>query len=104
MPSREEDEPRVSRDPALTHIPRHRPRSGARPVDAVIEAIRDCGYREPILRMLEGNRRAEAFYERRGWGRDGGGAADYPKLTDVAEAERLLEVELGAGQPTQPEP
>ena len=100
MPSREEDEPDgVAGIPALYAHPEAFGR-GAGPalLDAAIEAMRDRGYREAILWMLEGNRRAEAFYERRSWGRDGGRRpADYPKLTDVAEADRPLEVRFRRG-------
>ena len=43
--------------------------------------------------MLEGNERAEAFYERRGWRRDGGARpGDYPGITYESEADRPLEV------------
>jgi GNAT superfamily N-acetyltransferase len=60
---------------------------------AAIEAMRGRGYREAVLWMLEGNGRAEAFYERRGWGRDGGARpSDYPGITYESEADRPLEV------------
>ena len=42
-------------------------------MQAAIEAARERGFREAILWMLEENRRAAAFYERRGWTRDGAG-------------------------------
>jgi hypothetical protein len=61
-------------------------------MDAAIEAMRDRGYREASLWMLEGNRRAEAFYEKRGWTRDGGARrADYPGMAYAPEEERPLE-------------
>jgi ribosomal protein S18 acetylase RimI-like enzyme len=95
MPSREEDEPEgVAGIPALYAHPDAFGR-GAGPalMDAAIEAMRERGYRESILWVLEGNRRAEAFYERRGWKRDGGArAADYPGVTYASEADRPLEV------------
>jgi GNAT superfamily N-acetyltransferase len=97
LPSREEDEADgVAGVPALYAHPDAFGR-GAGPalLDAAIEAMRERGYRESILWMLEGNRRAEAFYERRGWTPDGGRRpAEYPGLTYASEAERPLEVKL----------
>lgn len=97
MPSREEDEPEdVAGIPALYAHPEAFGR-GAGPalMDAAIEAIREHDYREAILWMLDGNRRAEAFYERRGWERDGGArTADYPGVTYASEADRPREVRL----------
>jgi GNAT superfamily N-acetyltransferase len=95
MPSREANEPDgVAGIPALYAHPDAFGR-GAGPalMDAAIEAMRGRGYREAILWMLEGNQRAEAFYERRGWKRDGGRRpADYPGMTFASEAERPPEV------------
>ena len=52
--------------------------------------MRERGYAQAILWMLEGNRRAETFYERLGWHRDGGRrAAQYPGITFEAGAEPI---------------
>ena len=95
MPSREADEPEdVAGIPALYAHPDAFGR-GAGPalMDTAIEAMCERGYRESILWMLEGNRRAEGFYLRRGWTRDGGARrAEYPGFTHVAEGERPLEI------------
>jgi GNAT superfamily N-acetyltransferase len=85
LPSTEPDEPDdVAGIPALYARPNAFGR-GAGPalMDAAIEAIRERGYREAILWMLEDNRRAEAFYERGGWRRDGGRrlADQYPGMS-----------------------
>ena len=97
MPSREEDEPEdVAGIPALYADPGAFGR-GAGPalMDAAIATMRERGYRGAILWMLEGNHRAAAFYERRGWRRDGGSRrADYPSVTYAADAERPREVRL----------
>ena len=43
--------------------------------------------------MLKGNGRAETFYERRGWRRDGGERrSDYPGVSYASDDERPLEV------------
>ena len=97
MPSREEDEPEdVAGIPALYAHPDAFGRgAGAALMDAAVEAIRERDYREAILWMLDGNRRAEAFYERRGWKRDGGARrADWPGMTYASEADRPSEVRL----------
>ena len=95
MPSREEDEPDgVAGVPALYAHPDAFGRgAGSALMDAAVRAMRERGYRESVLWMLEGNRRAEAFYERRGWTRDGGARpAEYPGVTYASEAERPLEI------------
>ena len=62
-------------------------------MDAALEEIRERGYREAILWMLDGNARAAAFYERSGWTRDGGARpADYPGVTFPSAAERPREI------------
>lgn len=97
LPSREEDEADgVAGVPALyAHPDAFGLGAGPALLDAAIEAMRERGHRESILWMLEGNRRAEAFYERRGWTPDGGRRpAEYPGLTYASEAERPLEVRL----------
>jgi GNAT superfamily N-acetyltransferase len=94
LPSAEPDEPDdVAGIPALyAHPDAFGKGSGAGLMVAAIDAIRERGYREAILWMLEGNGRAEAFYERSGWSRDGGRrAAEYPGL-DFPEAERPFEI------------
>ena len=97
MPSREEDEPDdVAGIPALYADPRAFGR-GAGPalMDAAIAAMRERGFREAILWMLDGNQRAAAFYERRGWRPDGGARlAEYPSVTYASDAERPREVRL----------
>ncbi|MDX6587585.1 MAG: hypothetical protein QOI31_2058 [Solirubrobacterales bacterium] len=92
LPSREEDEPdTVAGIPAIYAHPDAFGR-GAGPalLDAAIDAMREHGYTEAILWMVEGNRRAQAFYEGRGWHRDGGKrAAEYPGVTFEAGAEPI---------------
>ena len=91
MPSSEDEPDAVAGIPAIYAHPDAFGR-GAGPalLDAAIEAMRERGYTEAILWMLEGNRRAEAFYERRGWHRDGGRrSARYPGIIFEAEAEPM---------------
>ncbi len=45
---------------------------GARLHDAAMQALRECGFREATLWVLDINERARLFYERRGWFNDGG--------------------------------
>jgi GNAT superfamily N-acetyltransferase len=95
MPSRDEHEPDdVAEIPALyAHPDTFGWGAGPALMDAAIEAMRERGYRESILWMLAGNRRAEAFYERRGWTRDGGARpAEYPGVTYASGTKRPLEV------------
>ena len=92
FPSREEDESdAVAGIPAIYAHPAAFGRgSGPALLDAAIDATRERGYREAILWMLEGNRRAEAFYERRGWNRDGGKrSAQYPGVAFEAGTEPI---------------
>lgn len=81
VPSTEPEEPDdVAGIPALYARPDAFGRGvGAALMQAALDAMRERGYREAILWMLEGNERAQRFYDRRGWVRDGGRrAADYP--------------------------
>jgi len=41
-----------------------------------VAALRESGYREVILWVLEDNPRARRFYEREGWALDGGRKED----------------------------
>ncbi len=95
LPSTEADETDdVAGIPALYAHPDAFGR-GAGPalMQAAIEAARERGFREAILWMLEDNRRAAAFYERRGWTRDGGRRpADYPGMESATDDERPPEV------------
>jgi GNAT superfamily N-acetyltransferase len=52
--------------------------SGAGPalLEAGVEALREGGYREAILWVLDDNPRARRFYEREGWTPDGGTKTD----------------------------
>jgi GNAT superfamily N-acetyltransferase len=55
---------------------------------AAVEQMREAGCDEGMLWMLEGNERAERFYEREGWRRDGGTRMSqyYPGLPELSEA------------------
>ena len=90
LPSREEDESdAVAGIPAIYAHPDAFGR-GAGPalLDGAVDAARERRFAEAMLWMLEGNSRAEAFYERRGWRRDGGErAAQYPGITFEPGAE-----------------
>jgi GNAT superfamily N-acetyltransferase len=95
MPAREEDEPDdVAAIPALyAHPDAIGTGAGRALMEAAVRAVREAGYREAVLWMLEGNRRAEAFYERGGWRRDGGRRrSDYPGVTYSSDDERPVEV------------
>lgn len=92
LPSLEVDEPdTVAGIPAIyTHPEAFGRGAGSALLDAAVEAMRERMYQEAILWMLEENRRAEAFYERRDWRRDGGRrAAQYPGITFEAGAEPI---------------
>jgi GNAT superfamily N-acetyltransferase len=97
LPSSEADEAGdVAGIPALYAHPGAFGR-GAGPalMDAAIEAAHERGFREAILWMLEGNERAEAFYERRGWRRDGGRRpAEYPGMRFPRGAEAPIEARM----------
>jgi GNAT superfamily N-acetyltransferase len=56
-------------------------------VEAGLVEMRTRGYREGVLWMLQGNRPAEAFYERSGWRRDGGTRESqyYPGVPELKE-------------------
>jgi hypothetical protein len=59
--------------------------------------MRERGYREAILWVVQGNDRAAAFYERNGWARDGvERAADYPGVT-FAEGREPTEIRFRRG-------
>jgi GNAT superfamily N-acetyltransferase len=67
---------------------------GAALLAAATEELRSAECREGILWMLEGNERADGFYRRQGWRRDGGRRASqhYPDV-NYAELDRpLMEV------------
>ena len=89
MPSADEDEGEdVGEIPALYADPRYFATGvGTLLIEAGLEVMRERGYREAILWMLEGNERAAAFYERRGWHRDGGRRPSryYPGLVGPTE-------------------
>ena len=74
LPSSEADEPNdVAGIPALYAPPDAFGRGhGPALMTAAIEAMRERGFREAILWMLDGNARAAAFYQRTGWVPDGG--------------------------------
>jgi GNAT superfamily N-acetyltransferase len=95
MPAREEGESDdVAAIPALyAHPDAFGTGAGRALMQAAVEAARDAGYREAVLWMLEGNRRAEAFYERGGWRRDGGRRqSDWPGVNYEFEDGSPLEV------------
>jgi GNAT superfamily N-acetyltransferase len=95
MPADEPDEPDdVAAIPALyAHPDAVGTGAGSALMDAAVDAIREAGYREAILWMLEGNRRAAGFYERRGWRRDGGRRrSDYPGVSYGSDGDRPREV------------
>jgi L-amino acid N-acyltransferase YncA len=46
-------------------------RAGSALMSAAVEALRELGYREAVLWVLEDNPRARRFYEREGWALDG---------------------------------
>jgi GNAT superfamily N-acetyltransferase len=74
MPSRDPGEgPEVAEIPALyAHPEAIGAGVGTVLLEVAVERLRGRGFRESILWMLEGNHRAAAFYERRGWRLDGG--------------------------------
>ncbi len=45
---------------------------GSALMDVGLDALRDAGYREAVLWVLDSNDRAISFYERKGWVDDGG--------------------------------
>jgi GNAT superfamily N-acetyltransferase len=89
LPSADEGEREdVGEIPALYVDPRHfATGAGTVLIEAGLEAMRERGHREAILWMLDGNERAAAFYERRGWHRDGGRRPSryYPGLVGPTE-------------------
>ena len=89
MPSRDSDEgAEVAEVPALYLRPESRRGGvGTTLLGAALDEIRARGFRDAILWMLEGNDPAEAFYERRGWRRDGGsrGSRYLPDMEELVE-------------------
>jgi len=96
IPSRDDGEgPDVGEIPALYVEPAAWGRgAGVALLDASVEAMRSAGCREAILWMLEGNGRAEGFYGRQGWTRDGGRrpSRNYPGVNYQDLEEELIEV------------
>ena len=96
MPSRDADEPEgVGEIPALYVDPGAWGRgAGAALIEASVNELRSGGCREGILWMLEGNERADRFYERHGWQRDGGRRASqhYPGVNYAELEQELIEV------------
>lgn len=95
LPFSEEDEPQdVAGVPALyVHPDAFGTDAGGALMDAATDAIRQRGYSEAILWMLDGNQRAARFYQRRGWVRDGGARlSDWPGIAYVEDGERPPEV------------
>ena len=89
LPARDPGEPPdVGEIPALYVSPAAFGRGlGFELVEAALAAMRARGYREAILWMLGGNERAERFYRRTGWHRDGGtrGSQYFPELSELVE-------------------
>ena len=50
--------------------------AGSALIRAGIDSLRDAGYRDAILYVLDDNPRAQRFYEREGWALDGGTKSD----------------------------
>jgi ribosomal protein S18 acetylase RimI-like enzyme len=90
MPTPDPGEPDdVAEIPALYLRPEARRAGiGRRLVNESLREMRDRGFREAILWMLEGNEPARAFYEATGWRLDGAGrrASQYfPELAELVE-------------------
>jgi len=60
---------------------------------AAIDALRDAGYRDAILWVLEDNPRARRFYEREGWDADGGRKEDDFLGVRVAEVRYRIKLD-----------
>jgi GNAT superfamily N-acetyltransferase len=60
---------------------------------AVIESLREDGFRTAALWVLEGNPRARRFYEREGWAADGGRREE--EMLGVPFAEVRYRITLG---------
>jgi len=69
--------------------------SGAGPalMRAGVDALRDAGYREAILWVLEDNPRARRFYEREGWALDDATKEDELLGVTVAEVRYRLRLD-----------
>ncbi len=95
MPAREDDEADdVAAIPALYADPEaFGTGAGSALMAAALEAVGEDGYREAVLWVLEGNRRAEEFYGRHGWRRDGGRRRSrFPGIAYASDDERPFEV------------
>jgi GNAT superfamily N-acetyltransferase len=101
IPSHDADEPEgVGEIPALYVEPAAWGRGAGRVlIEAAADELREAGCREGILWMLEGNERADAFYRRVGWHRDGGRRASqhYPDVNYAQLDQPLMEVRFRRG-------
>lgn len=66
--------------------------AGSALMRAAIDALRDAGYREAILWVLEDNPRARRFYEREGWEADGARKEDDFLGVRVAEVRYRMQL------------
>jgi GNAT superfamily N-acetyltransferase len=93
IPSHDADEPEgVGEIPALYVEPAAWGRgAGGALIEAAASELREAGCHEGILWMLEGNDRADGFYRRQGWRKDGGRRASqhYPDV-DYAKLDQPL--------------
>jgi GNAT superfamily N-acetyltransferase len=71
---------------------RHRGGLGRTLMEAAREALRERGFEEAILWVLDGNDRAGRFYEREGWTRDGARREEnvYDIASNVSRFRRAL--------------
>lgn len=76
-PSRDEQHPQHGELCALYVDPSHWSRRvGVALIEAARLQLADLGFREALLRLLDGNRRADRFYRLDGWMPDGGRRSD----------------------------
>jgi GNAT superfamily N-acetyltransferase len=68
---------------------------GRRLMQAALDYLRAEGFREAVLWVLEGNRRARDFYEAGGWEPDGASGSDCWGATSVARVRYRLKIPPG---------
>jgi GNAT superfamily N-acetyltransferase len=84
---RHPEDPRTGELYAMYVLPQHWSRGiGHALMDAAEQALRHAGFRTAHLWVLDGNERAAAFYQRRGWVEDGATKTDDRLVGDTRAA------------------
>ena len=70
--------------------------TGAQLHDAALDALASAGFAQATLWVLDSNKRARQFYERRGWAPDGGAKREELGGTPLVEVRYRRDVNVNA--------